>query len=720
MSVASLPSIERVAELLDGEVSGGQVLCPGPGHSAGDRSLSVLPDVNAPDGFVVHSFADDDPLLCRDFVRTKLGLPAFEPGKKRKANGKANGKWSPLAEYTYRDAHGEPYLLVKKYLDANGKKQFPQFHWDGKQWLEGKPAGPKIPYRLPELLAAPVTTTVFFCEGEKDDDNLTKLSFVATTASEGANASWDPALTQYFKDRPVVILMDADKPGRAHGQKVAKALNGVAASVKVVDLFPDKNDGSDVSDWLEDDRVGSRLAKLAKESDEWKPSADDSKADTNKADEALIFELAALTKLQYAKRRKEAADEIGITVSALDKIVAEARGESKDKEPAPALYEHWNVEPWDEAVDGDVLLRALVEAIRRYVVMSDEQMLVVASWLMLTWLHEQIVVHSPVLLVTSPLPNSGKTTLLKVASFLVRNGLSSVSITGPALFRSIEKWAPTIAIDEADTAIINNDDLKDVINGGWTRGETVIRCDDKTHEPRPYSTFCPKAIGMIGRKLPPATLSRCLVIALRRKRQDEEADDFDHVDNEHLARLRSQLLRWATDNAEVLGKAKPEKPPGLHNRTWMNWRLLLAITEQCNWKQAAWKAVRAIEEVHAASDPELGVQLLADIRDAFDRLGDRIPTKALIEALTEDPEGPLAVLRQGRQADQRASASRAAQRLPPGLWDSAEGATRHRHSRHTEGLPSRGLRRRLCRLHTLCCGKNAIRIRNTATSEHFQ
>ena len=62
---------------------------------------------------------------------------------------------------------------------------------------------------------------------------------------------------------------------------------------------------------------------------------------------------------------------------------------------------------------------------------------------------------------------------------------------------------------------------------------------------------------MIGRKLPSATLSRCLVIAMRRKRPDEEADDFDHVDNEHLARLRSRLLRWATDNAEALREASP-------------------------------------------------------------------------------------------------------------------------------------------------------------------
>jgi Protein of unknown function (DUF3631) len=75
-----------------------------------------------------------------------------------------------------------------------------------------------------------------------------------------------------------------------------------------------------------------------------------------------------------------------------------------------------------------------------------------------------------------------------------------------------------------------------------------------------------------------------------------QADDFDHVDDEHLARLRCQLLRWATDNAEALVKAAPEIPPGLYNRARMNWRPLLAIAERAGWKRAAWKAVLAIED----------------------------------------------------------------------------------------------------------------------------
>ena len=69
------------AARLGGDVSGRSVLAPGPGHSRQDRSLSVSPSATAPSGFLVHSFAGDDPIVCLDYVRAKLGLPAFAPQK---------------------------------------------------------------------------------------------------------------------------------------------------------------------------------------------------------------------------------------------------------------------------------------------------------------------------------------------------------------------------------------------------------------------------------------------------------------------------------------------------------------------------------------------------------------------------------------------------------------------------------------------------------------
>jgi hypothetical protein len=606
----------------------------------------------------------------------------YEPRK----GGKKNGGGSPfVAQYIYRQANGEPYLRVCR----TANKQFPQFHWDDSTWVKGKPKGPKIPYLLGRLLADPVGTTIYFCEGERDADNLTKLGFVATTASEGAKAKWDLALTDYFKNRPVVILPDADAPGRAHGQKVARALQPVAASVKVVDLYPDRSDGSDVSDWLESDTVGVQLIQAVNGAPPWEPNADTGEKAPSSDDEALIAELATLNKLQYGKRRKEAAKQIGIRVEELDAIIAEKRG--GDKKLSPALYEHWNVEPWDQPVDGGILLRALTECLRRYVFMTKDQVITVALWIIFTWLHEyeEVVTHSPILLVTSPEKDSGKTTLLRVVSFLARRPVASVSISGPALFRSIEKWAPCFVLDEADKAYVANEDLRSVINSGWTRGDSVIRCEPDTHEPRPYSTFAPKAIGMKGRNLPDTTLSRCVAITMRPKRKDdpnEQTEDFNHLDNETFARLRQQLLRWATDNADALARAAPGSPPGFHNRRRANWRTLLAIAEalggEC--KLAAWKAAVAIEQVHDTFNPAIGIQLLRAIQIMFEQPDiECLLSRDVIRKLTDDPEQPWVEYRNGKSITQKQLAGLLREYgiisgtvHPPGLAD-GKGYKRH-------------------------------------------
>jgi hypothetical protein len=380
---ASFFTIADIAKMLGGDALGDQILAPGPGHSEHDRSLSIKLDKQAAEGFVVHSFAGDDAITCRDYVRDRLGLPAFEA--KKKGHGKANGKWLPLAEYVYRNERGEPYLLVRKYLDGNGKKQFPQFYWDHSQWLKDKPAGPKIPYRLPELLAAP-TAVVYFCEGEKDADALANAGLVATTMSEGASAKWAPELTPYFRNRNVVILPDADAPGRKHAQKVAKAVYDVAASAKVVDLFPDCSDGQDVTDWLKNDSIAAKLLMTVTAAPEWRP---DSGAESVACatDEALLFELAALSRLEYAKRHKRAAMKLGISVSDLDRFVKDTRAE-KTLDEMEVLYDHWRVMPWDEAVGYKPLFRALQECIRRYVILTQPQAIAVTLWVVYSWLHE--------------------------------------------------------------------------------------------------------------------------------------------------------------------------------------------------------------------------------------------------------------------------------------------------------------------------------------------
>ena len=80
-------SLQEIARALGGVVVSGGVNAPGPGHKQSDRSLRIFLD-NGPDGFRVHSFAGDDPIQCKDYVRAKAGLEAWQPSRPR-TNGRS-------------------------------------------------------------------------------------------------------------------------------------------------------------------------------------------------------------------------------------------------------------------------------------------------------------------------------------------------------------------------------------------------------------------------------------------------------------------------------------------------------------------------------------------------------------------------------------------------------------------------------------------------------
>ncbi|WP_084674107.1 DUF7146 domain-containing protein, partial [Methylobacterium sp. WSM2598] len=79
-AASSCLSLTDIARALGGKVMGQCVRAPGPGHSRTDNSLVVWLDVGAPDGFRVHSHADDPFDACREHVRARLGLPEWRPG----------------------------------------------------------------------------------------------------------------------------------------------------------------------------------------------------------------------------------------------------------------------------------------------------------------------------------------------------------------------------------------------------------------------------------------------------------------------------------------------------------------------------------------------------------------------------------------------------------------------------------------------------------------
>ena len=200
-------TLQQIARALGGEVCGNQVRAPGPGHSPKDRSLSIKLDASAPDGFLVHSFADDDPIRCKDYVREKLGLPPWNANAKGAAKGK-----TIVATYDYTNEAGELLFQVVRY----SPKGFRQRRPDGKGgWIWSLGETSRVLYRLPEVVeAVALERTIFVAEGEKTVDALVGLGVPATCSAGGAG-KWRDDYSQYLADANVVILPDKDEPGEA-------------------------------------------------------------------------------------------------------------------------------------------------------------------------------------------------------------------------------------------------------------------------------------------------------------------------------------------------------------------------------------------------------------------------------------------------------------------------------------------------------------------------
>jgi hypothetical protein len=223
---------------------------------------------------------------------------------------------------------------------------------------------------------------------------------------------------------------------------------------------------------------------------------------------------------------------------------------------------------------------------------------------------------------------------LDVLSRLVSRPLPTTNASASAIFRVVELHRPTLLIDEADTFLPENEELRGILNSGHRRGGFVIRTVGEDFEPRRFATYAPCAVALIG-KLPPTLADRSVWIELRRRRSDEQIEPFRFDRTDQLDQLARKVVRWAADNAELLRGADPEMPAGVFNRIADNWRPLLAIADAAadEWPSRARRAIQPAERT-GRDNQSVCELLLADIRAIFTERGvDRLPSAKLVEAL---------------------------------------------------------------------------------------
>ena len=301
-----------------------------------------------------------------------------------------------------------------------------------------------------------------------------------------------------------------------------------------------------------------------------------------------------------------------------------AEGVSKGM-PRDAFIARCNDAPEWRPDSGANLLDGVFQFVQRYVSLSESQARVVTLWILHTYCLDAAY-YTPYLAITSAEKQCGKSRLLEVLEAFAWNPLRTASISPSALYRAVEKWKPTLLIDEADAAFRGNREtieaLRGVLNAGFQRGLYAVRNvgQGTKMEPEKFSTFGAKAIAAIGEILETVG-DRSIPVEMKRAVPGKVPDwQIDKLEKE-IAGIKTKLTLWASTNIDALKDAQPERlpAPDFWDRQENISRPLRAIADAAGgeWPQAGRQAIIALFSQVRPEVDNMRLTLLKDIRSCF-------------------------------------------------------------------------------------------------------
>lgn len=358
--------------------------------------------------------------------------------------------------------------------------------------------------------------------------------------------------------------------------------------------------------------------------------------------EGALSALAELDSIRYDRVREQAAQLLKCRLETLDREVERVRSRTEEQALLSTFAEP---EPWPEPVYPSHMLEHLCRYFRRFAVLPEHGDTILALWAAHTWVFDTHNV-TPRLVITSPQKGCGKSTVLDLLRAVVRRPIMASHATPAALFRVIERYQPTVLLDEADTYLSDNDDLRRLLNAGHHVRGAVWRTVGDEHEPRPFPVFAPVAIAAIG-GVPETIVDRAVVLPMRRRRADEPIERF-REETAGCEELRRKLARFGQRCREQLRQSDPQIPDSLSNRSAENWRPLLAIADLArrDWPERARAA--ALAQAPEVAEENHGVMILADVRRIFEELGaEEIRSSRLCGRLAAREDRPWAEISSG-------------------------------------------------------------------------
>jgi len=238
-------------------------------------------------GHIAHFYAKLHGLdTRRDYKKILNGISGdFSiPWQERKSKIiKTHDYTDSVGTLLYQVCRMEPKDFRQRRPDGNGG-----WHWN----LKGIQP---VLYRLPEVITH---GEVVIVEGEKDADAVASLGLCSTTCPMGAK-KWKDSYNETLKGKHVVLIPDNDQEGREHMAQVGASLNGVTASLKLLEL-PDLPSKGDFSDWLEKvgdkETAAERLAVMIEGAEIYEPPKQASIEDA-------VLEAGTLVKIEMAEKR---------------------------------------------------------------------------------------------------------------------------------------------------------------------------------------------------------------------------------------------------------------------------------------------------------------------------------------------------------------------------------------------------------------------------------
>ncbi len=196
------------------------------------------------------------------------------------------------------------------------------------------------------------------------------------------------------------------------------------------------------------------------------------------------------------------------------------------------------------------LLREVETFISCCVVLPEGYSAGLANFVLSTWLIDRLPVAPYVSVVG--LPQSGKSTLLKVLSLICRRPLLTADITSAAFYEACGRLTPTLLIDEAGTHESNRY-LRHLLRMGTTRDVVAMRKN------RTFHAYGAKVICFLEPPDDLALNSRCILVPMTEANRPNWTKPTDPVLKQMAEELQQRLLQFRFEKYKAV---RPPEVPG--------------------------------------------------------------------------------------------------------------------------------------------------------------